>query len=121
MFGNKGKIKSLEEEIIVLKSEVLRLNSALDWAQSENINLLQKLEIYESKKPNERGAGRKSAITSEQISTVANLLNQQKKVSEIVLVLNQSTKRQWSHSTVNYLVKKHLVQNMEGKWGVADQ
>ncbi|MFI3249859.1 MAG: hypothetical protein R3Y07_02715 [Eubacteriales bacterium] len=118
MFPSK-RIKQLEEENASLQAEMFRLSRELRFVKSENINLLKKLENTPTKKNNERGAGRVSKIQNDTLVTICTLLNNGKKVSEIVAILNSEQNRKCSKSTVYEIKNQRLTQDSHGTWKIA--
>lgn len=83
-----------EDRVIDGQREIRRLQSEIELFQDRKIH-------------NERGAGRKSRITQEDIFLVKQCMTEGKSLAEMAAVLSEKSRKRWSRSTVKYLIDKY--------------
>lgn len=99
-----GFEKALNDSLnrhLVCADRVMDCQREIGRLQSE-IELLADKKIH-----NERGAGRKSRITQEDIVLAKQCMTEGKSLAEIANVLSKKSGKRWSRSTVKYLIDKY--------------
>ena len=93
----QSQIKKLNEQLEKSNIETLELKKENKKIKTENASLIN----FQQEKPhNERGAGRKSRITSEIRQLILDLKSQNFTQAEIAKKLTDSTGEHWSRSTI---------------------
>lgn len=83
-----------EDRVMDCQREIRRLQSEKELLEGRTIH-------------NERGAGRKSRITQEDIFLTKQCMTGGKSLAEIAAVLSEKSGKHWSRSTVKYLIDKY--------------
>ena len=116
------KIQQVEERCSTLQVEVEMQREKLDQSipleeherlirllKEQNSGLRKTIENLRNqpRQHNERGAGRKSRITSEHVDFVKQEKKNGRSLSEIARLLSEQGDRSWSKSTIKYILTKY--------------
>jgi len=96
----------MEQEIADLKKELKQKDSTIRYLKNVNTELERQLKSQPAKIHNERGAGRKSKITSEMIAEIKALRQKNLSFSQIAKVCSQSSGVTISKSSVYKIIMK---------------
>lgn len=110
------KVEALEKRIETLKAKLLSSvpltehNQVVEFHKNQNTSLRNVMERLKKnpKIHNQRGAGRKSRITPDNIAFTKQALSQGKGITEIARHLSQASGKPWSKSTVRYMMEKYI-------------
>jgi len=101
-----NRIPVLQKEVSDLKEVLRKKDSTIRHLNNVVANLRKQLESKPQKIHNERGAGRKSKITTEMVAEVMNLRHKNLSIAEIAKVYSQNSDNQISKSSVYKIIKK---------------
>lgn len=100
LYDSLNRHIACEDRVMDCQREVRRLQSEIELLEARKVH-------------NERGAGRKSRITQEDIFLTKQCMMEGKSLAEIADVLSEKSGRSWSRSSVKYLIDKHCRERLE--------
>lgn len=94
LYDSLNRHLACEDRVMDCQREIRRLQSEIELLVGRKIH-------------NERGAGRKSRITQEDIVLVKQCMTEGKSLAEMAAELSEKGVKRWSRSTVKYLMDKY--------------